>query len=174
MDATYAGSCSRYTWHVDNPVHQQESATSKGNGRVLTCVYYLNQDWSEEDGGALRLLRPQTSGPGTDAAQRQPSEIIAEIVPKLDTLVLFWSDLIPHEVLPPKGNKSRRAISVWYLCPTLGSEQFVGGSPLPTDGLTASEACVEVLKRANINVRFIAEETLAWLVAQAGADRAEA
>ena len=188
MDATYSGSGSRYTWHADNPVHQQGS-TKKGNGRVLTCIYYLNQDWSEEDGGALRLLRPpgppMIGRPRSDAAQppQTPSEIIAEIVPKLDTLVMFWSDLIPHEVLPPKGNKSRRAISVWYLCPTLGSEQFVDGSPLPTDGLTASEAAAEVLKveleaeaprlldelgRGKWDGKWgsrIAEETLAWLEA---------
>ena len=99
----HQGSGSRYTWHADNPVHQQGS-TKKGNGRVLTCIYYLNQDWSEEDGGALRLLRPPgppiIGRPRSDAAQppQTPSEIIAEIVPKLDTLVMFWSDLIPHEV----------------------------------------------------------------------------
>jgi hypothetical protein len=97
-------------------------------------------------------------------------------VPKLDTLVLFWSDLIPHEVLPPKGNKSRRAISVWYLCPALGSEQFVDGSPLPTDGLTASEAAAEVLERArwgHFDPRIVARETRAWLVAQASAEASQ-
>ena len=140
MDSVYRGSGSRYTWHVDNHKHT--------NGRVLTCVYYLNRGWRKQDGGVLRLMRrpPQRDAQTHTNVPPQPTEILAEVVPVLDTLVLFWSDLVPHEVLPPTQGE-RRALSVWYLCPRLGAEQFVLGSPLPINGQTVVEAALRLISR---------------------------
>ena len=140
MHSVYRGCGSRFTWHLDNPNHD--------NGRVLTCVYYLNPHWTKQDGGLLRLMRqPRSNQVATvgDRARVPPVEILAEVVPTLDTLVLFWSDLIPHEVLPPTTGGLRRAISVWYLCPRLGAEQFVLGSTLPMSGQTVAEAARQIL-----------------------------
>ena len=138
MDSVYQGSGSRFTWHIDNQKHT--------NGRVLTCVYYLNRGWTKQDGGMLRLMRPLQCGGQTHANVANPSEILAEVVPMLDTLVLFWSDLVPHEVLPPAQGE-RRALSVWYLCPRLGADQFVLGSPLPINGQTVVEAALRLTSR---------------------------
>ena len=113
----------RYTWHLDNG--------NSTNGRVLTCVYYLNEDWPLDSGGELRLLR-QHGGPET-------LEILAEVPPTFDTLVVFWSQSVPHEVLPP-WSRLRHAISVWYLCPCCGAEHFLAGNAEPAFGQSATSA----------------------------------
>ena len=119
----------RYTWHLDNG--------KCGNGRLLTCIYYLNQDWPHESGGDLRLLR-----------QESPDElqIMAEVPPLLDTLVIFWSESVPHEVLPP-WTGLRHAMSVWYLCPLHGLEHFSAGNAHPAFGQSVSSA-VESIREA--------------------------
>jgi hypothetical protein len=82
MCSVYRGCGSRFCWHLDNPNHD--------NGRVLTCVYYLNRHWAKEDGGALRLMhRPRcdqvAAGDSERVLHAPPSEILAEVVPSLDT-----------------------------------------------------------------------------------------
>jgi hypothetical protein len=57
MVAVYPPGSSGYSYHVDNP---------DKDGRVLTAVYYLNDDWVEADGGALRLY------PSLAASQPEP------------------------------------------------------------------------------------------------------
>lgn len=92
MVACYPGNGSGYIKHVDNP---------NSDGRCLTCIYYLNKDWSAtEDGGALRIFP-------------QGKPYVADIEPLFDRLLMFWSDRRnPHEVLPSYSN--RFAITVWY------------------------------------------------------------
>ena len=48
MATIYPGGNARYIRHVDNP---------DGNGRLLTCILYLNSGWRPKDGGALRMYR---------------------------------------------------------------------------------------------------------------------
>ena len=57
--------------------------------RRVSLVLYLNPDWSEKDGGQLRLF-------SADDANLE----VATITPQWGRLVLFRSDMIPHEVLP--------------------------------------------------------------------------
>ncbi|XP_043111766.1 egl nine homolog 1-like isoform X1 [Puntigrus tetrazona] len=92
MVACYPGKGSGYVRHVDNP---------NGDGRCVTCIYYLNKNWdAKENGGVLRIF-PEGK------AQ------FADIEPKFDRLVLFWSDRRnPHEVQPAYA--TRYAITVWY------------------------------------------------------------
>jgi Rps23 Pro-64 3,4-dihydroxylase Tpa1-like proline 4-hydroxylase len=75
--------------------------------RRITAVYYPNRaDWGEMDGGRL-VLRPG------DASRR------VAIAPAGDTLVLFRSDEVEHEVEPVReGAGERLALSYWYLRPT--------------------------------------------------------
>ncbi|KAK3877065.1 hypothetical protein Pcinc_018198 [Petrolisthes cinctipes] len=92
MVACYPGRDTHYVKHVDNP---------NGDGRCITAIYYLNRDWSEDDGGVLRIY-PE----GKDQ--------VASIEPLFDRMLFFWSDRRnPHEVLPAKI--TRYAITVWYL-----------------------------------------------------------
>lgn len=46
MIAIYPGNGARYIRHIDNP---------NKNGRILTCLLYLNPNWEASYGGELRL-----------------------------------------------------------------------------------------------------------------------
>jgi SM-20-related protein len=67
--------------------------------RVVTTVYYLNEEWNENDGGELRIY---------DASDK----LIKTVSPHANTLVVFLSDKFPHEVLPAK--KKRYSIAGWF------------------------------------------------------------
>ncbi|PFX23112.1 Egl nine-like 3 [Stylophora pistillata] len=89
MVACYPGNGTGYSRHVDNP---------DGDGRCLTVIYYLNQGWSEENGGKLRIYRENGH---------------VDVEPFLNRLLMFWSDKRnPHEVLP--AYSTRYAITIWY------------------------------------------------------------
>lgn len=67
--------------------------------RVVTSVYYLNEEWNEEDGGELIIYDKN-------------NQEITKVLPKADTLVVFLSEKFPHEVLPAK--KKRYSIAGWF------------------------------------------------------------
>ncbi len=67
------------------------------DARVLSVVIYLNPDWPEDAGGALRLHLP--NGP-------------RDVRPALGTVALFLSAEIEHEVLP--AAQSRWSIAGWF------------------------------------------------------------
>nr|XP_045605447.1 egl nine homolog 1-like isoform X4 [Procambarus clarkii] len=93
MVACYPGRDAHYVKHVDNP---------NGDGRCITAIYYINKDWTPQDGGVLRIY------------PKGCSDQVAEIEPLFDRMLFFWSDRRnPHEVLPAKI--TRYAITVWYL-----------------------------------------------------------
>ena len=113
MLTCYPGGGSRYIGHIDNP---------NRNGRLLTAIYYLNLEWTEADGGTLRIFPPAlTRAASATAAQPEPEpeleeeEPAAVVEPIGDRLLLFFSDTrCPHEVMPTHGQ--RYAITTWYSC----------------------------------------------------------
>lgn len=64
--------------------------------RSLSFVLYLNDSWSQSDGGKLVLQG------------REP----VEVLPIAGTLVLFWSDEVPHEV--EAARRERLSIAGWF------------------------------------------------------------
>ncbi len=69
--------------------------------RIVTIILYLNESWTEADGGQLRMYFPQEDG----------SERVEDVLPLGGRLVVFMSEEIPHEVLPTQ--KDRISITGW-------------------------------------------------------------
>jgi len=69
--------------------------------RIVTVILYLNESWTEADGGQLRMYFPQEDG----------SERVEDVLPLGGRLVVFLSEEIPHEVLPTL--KERISITGW-------------------------------------------------------------
>ncbi|HWU75364.1 MAG TPA: 2OG-Fe(II) oxygenase [Rhodanobacter sp.] len=67
------------------------------DARVLSCVFYLNPQWQEAEGGALRLYL-------ADGTAR-------DIYPHAGNLLLFLSARFEHEVLP--ATRDRMSIASW-------------------------------------------------------------
>ena len=74
-------------------------STGKKN-RILSTVLYLNDDWQARDGGELVLFEP--SG----------DTVIATVSPTFGTMIIFLSELFPHEVLI--AHNKRRSIAGWF------------------------------------------------------------
>ena len=69
--------------------------------RLVTCILYLNEDWQESDGGALRIwIDPD-----------DPTKV-EDILPCGGTLVVFLSDRFWHEVRPALRN--RLSVTGWF------------------------------------------------------------
>ena len=80
-----------YETHLD--------AFKSSKNRVVTTVYYLNDEWSDSDGGELIVYD-------------EKSEKIATVIPRANTLVVFMSEKFPHEVL--SANRKRYSIAGWF------------------------------------------------------------
>jgi SM-20-related protein len=70
--------------------------------RIVSCVTYLNHQWSQTDGGRLNLFIPGASG-----------ETIVEVEPRAGTFVVFMSNEIEHEVEPSQFN--RLSLTGWMV-----------------------------------------------------------
>jgi SM-20-related protein len=89
-----------YKRHID--------AFKGSSNRRLTTVLYLNPDWNKSDGGELLLYPPDELTP------------LERILPSFGTLVVFLSEVFPHEVLP--SNKPRYSLTGWYRINTTSFE----------------------------------------------------
>jgi SM-20-related protein len=70
--------------------------------RIVSMILYLNDDWSAQSGGMLRIWRP---------ADADESSFV-DIAPIAGRLVLFPSAATRHEVLPT--TQSRCALTGWF------------------------------------------------------------
>lgn len=78
--------------------HRHKDRFQDDDRRTVSVVIYLNPDWLQEQGGALRL-HPE----GLDTQ---------DIAPIAGRLVLFLSAQIVHEVLP--ATRDRMSIAGWF------------------------------------------------------------
>jgi SM-20-related protein len=79
--------------------HVDAVPDSKSFQRCFSILLYLNKDWTRENAGQLRLYCDNP-------------ESHVDVEPLGGTLVLFQSDLIPHEVLDT--GSERIAVVGWY------------------------------------------------------------
>ncbi|KAL3671427.1 hypothetical protein V7S43_003351 [Phytophthora oleae] len=96
----------RFVKHFDtysNAQRDERGMTKDGLVRLVTCVYYLNDQWEPEHGGHLRVhLKDSKILPASQW----------DVPPKLDTLMVFRSLDVEHEVLPTY--RERKAVTIWY------------------------------------------------------------
>ena len=69
-----------------------------GNLRAVSLVLYLNDAWSETDGGELMLY--------------PACQVDIKVTPQGGTLVCFLSETMPHEVLPAR--RTRLSLTGWF------------------------------------------------------------
>lgn len=77
-----------YQWHTDNPKGRDE--------RVISAVFYLNDNWQACDGGAICVIDKQDN--------------TAQLLPQRNRLVLFDSNLL-HQVAIT--HRRRFSIATW-------------------------------------------------------------
>ncbi|GGY66480.1 prolyl 4-hydroxylase subunit alpha [Cellvibrio zantedeschiae] len=86
-----------YKKHVD--AFRAKDGRAQSN-RVLSTVFYLNENWLPENGGELLIYDQSDSG------------ILHRLSPVFGRLVIFLSEKFPHEVLP--ANRERKSIAGWF------------------------------------------------------------
>ncbi|KAG7379334.1 Egl nine 3 [Phytophthora pseudosyringae] len=105
--AIFPGDGARFVKHLDtysNAQRDERGEMSKdGLVRLITCVYYLNDEWEPAHGGHLRV-------------HLKDSKLVPtchwDVPPKLDSLMVFRSLDVVHEVLPTY--RERKAVTIWY------------------------------------------------------------
>ncbi|MDF1764113.1 MAG: 2OG-Fe(II) oxygenase [Oleibacter sp.] len=91
---------SHYAWYAPGAFYKTHMDAFRGeSNRVLSTVFYLNDDWQPEDEGHLMIY---------DNAE-QP---LAKVAPEFNRLVVFLSEEFPHEVLP--ATRDRLSIAGWF------------------------------------------------------------
>ena len=85
-----------YAKHSD--VLQGRGRTARN--RILSTVFYLNENWQVCDGGELVLFEPTGDS------------VIATVNPTFGKMIIFLSDAFPHQVL--MANNQRRSIAGWF------------------------------------------------------------
>lgn len=86
-------------YNQDDFYEKHLDAFRNSKNRVVTTVYYLDENWAPGDGGELIIYDKE-------------DKIITKVIPEAGTLVVFLSENFPHEVLPTK--KKRHSIAGWF------------------------------------------------------------
>jgi SM-20-related protein len=102
--ALYPAGSNGYATHIDQ--FRLPSVQVASNLRTLTSIIYLNTDWPEDAGGALRLyLDEHQQTPAHDARH-------LDITPIAGRMVLFLSASFWHQVLP--ATQARVSVTGWF------------------------------------------------------------
>lgn len=79
--------------------------------RVVSMVAYLNEAWTNDDGGRLAIW-----------AAGEEGEPVREVVPSAGTVVLMLSEEIAHEVRV--AHRARRAVAGWFRVNASSAQRF--------------------------------------------------
>mmetsp|Transcript_917 Transcript_917/g.1128 ORF Transcript_917/g.1128 Transcript_917/m.1128 type:complete len:303 (+) Transcript_917:3-911(+) len=82
-----------YPLHIDNA-----EGLAVGDTRKLTCILYLNPSHEPQNGGELQIVLDDST--------------TVDLPPSGGRLVAFWSDEIPHQVLPMAPHADAKDISL--------------------------------------------------------------
>eukprot|EP00930_Biecheleria_cincta_P056221 TRINITY_DN42387_c0_g1_i1.p1 TRINITY_DN42387_c0_g1~~TRINITY_DN42387_c0_g1_i1.p1 ORF type:complete len:334 (+),score=71.72 TRINITY_DN42387_c0_g1_i1:64-1002(+) len=114
MLSCYTGSKS-YCLHIDNPHKSGGETALPDNGLRLTLCYYINPHWDPDsgvNGGGLDvfLTDPRKAPPAASAARKAPK---LRIAPHADTLALFLSERMAHQVVETSGKDRWYCLTMW-------------------------------------------------------------
>mmetsp|Transcript_7896 Transcript_7896/g.18485 ORF Transcript_7896/g.18485 Transcript_7896/m.18485 type:complete len:317 (+) Transcript_7896:122-1072(+) len=109
-----------YSLHLDNPhlCDADRAQVRPDNGLRLSAVYFINPHWDSEadsecrGGLDLHLTDPKAS-PSTAAAAKQAGRL--RVAPQADTLVLFFSERLAHQVVATRGTQKWMCMQMWYM-----------------------------------------------------------
>lgn len=87
-----------YQKHLDQFI---SDVYKQGDVRQVSCILYLNEHWTQEDGGELRIYLDENN----------PDKTL-DVMPENGTLVVFLSSQFYHEVLPAK--RERLSLTGWF------------------------------------------------------------
>lgn len=121
IQASQYGKGDFYISHSDNSWAQGEHLSKRKNYRSFTAILYCNDDWSDLDGGALRIYSDSTQLEFAHDAKSTCD--YTDVFPRNGRLVIFDSKLV-HSVEKVLVDKARHALTIWILRPT---EQAVEG-----------------------------------------------
>lgn len=118
MLTSYTGD-RRYALHIDNP-HGEKKPEDGGlpdNGMRISCSYFINPHWDPsegEQGGLDVFLTDPRSTEQLSAlgAQKFPR---LRVAPHADTLVIFLSEKMAHQVIATTGKIRWYAMHLWCL-----------------------------------------------------------
>ena len=96
--------------------HRDAIPGSASTLRKFSLLLYLNEDWTSDQGGRLRLHYDS----GGDFLPEGESPKFQDVDPLGGTLVLFQSDKIPHEVLDTQAE--RYAVVGWFNRPVTAGD----------------------------------------------------
>lgn len=92
-----------YAWYPPGGFYRRHLDAFRGSdSRRVSTILYLNPDWQPGEGGELRLYAGEKAG----------EDIVQDIDPAWGRMVLFLSEVFPHEVLPVR--KARYSLTGWF------------------------------------------------------------
>eukprot|EP00747_Dinoflagellata_sp_TGD_P165994 gnl/TRDRNA2_/TRDRNA2_188116_c0_seq1.p1 gnl/TRDRNA2_/TRDRNA2_188116_c0~~gnl/TRDRNA2_/TRDRNA2_188116_c0_seq1.p1 ORF type:complete len:318 (+),score=75.15 gnl/TRDRNA2_/TRDRNA2_188116_c0_seq1:90-1043(+) len=115
MLCCYTGDRS-YQLHLDNPHAVEAGDPMVDNGMRLTLRYYINPHWNPADAqcsGGLDFFLTDPSEAPKDSQSAKAAPVL-RVAPHADTLLLFLSDRMAHQVLPTKGQAKWFCLTMWY------------------------------------------------------------
>ena len=89
-----------FAYYPSGAFYKKHLDAFKGKtNRILTTVFYLNEQWRDADGGDLIIYNLE-------------NQVLLQVKPEAGTLVVFLSDEFPHEVT--KTLRDRYSIAGWF------------------------------------------------------------
>jgi len=115
MLACYTGDRT-YAFHLDNPANDDDHSLPD-NGLRLTLCYYINPQWdprSNYNGGGLDVFLTNPSKPPTSSAAARRADRL-RIAPHADTLAVFLSQRMAHQMIQTKGTDKWFCLWMWCM-----------------------------------------------------------
>jgi len=108
----------QYNLHIDNPHgDEDDDAAIPDNGMRMTVTYYINLNWnptegSNQGGMDVFLTDPKDKPSSGSSAKNAPR---LRVAPHADTLLIFFSERMAHQVISTKGKDKWFALTMWCL-----------------------------------------------------------